>query len=399
MPDILDANGLQLESLPEVVAGLTTDLQSIYGSDANVDQNTQDGQLINIFAQSAEDLRELLAMINAGFDPDQAVGIILDQRVAINNIQRLGGTFTIVAIDITIDRTLSLQGLDANFNNINGTGYTVQDDTGNQYILIDSQTDITAGTYTLDFRAQTLGAVTPTINTIMQPVTVVLGVTVINNASAPLSVGQTQETDAQLRIRRQKSVALASTGYLNGLLGTVLNLAGVSNAVLYENVTNSTDGNGIPAHGIWLVVDGGANTDIGNAIYDKKSYGANMKGSVSVPITTPSGGVFTALFDRPTPEDLYIQFNIQPTVSGASFNQAAIKSFMASNISYTIGQYAETASLTALAVAAINATSGGGVPVDLQISNDGSTWVDYLTTTTLASEFTLSSANIAITVI
>lgn len=396
MADSLDATGLQVATLTELIAQLTTGYMAIYGADINVDQNSSDGQLINIEAQMAEDLRELLLMINSGFDPDQAIGVILDQRVAINNITRAGGTYTTIAIDLTVSQTVTLAGLDAQFNNVNGTGYTVSDDAGNQYILIDTTT-LTAGTTTLDFRAAQLGAIVPVSGTITNPVTIVLGVTNINNASGPLVIGQNQETDAQLRVRRQQSVALASNGYLNGLLGTILNLTGVTGAALYENVTNATDGNGIPAHGIWLVADGGANTDIGNAIYNKISYGANMKGSVSVPITTPSGQVFNALFDRPTSVPLYIKFNIQHT-TGSAFNQAAIKTYMVANMTYGIGQYADQASLTILASAAIAATGGGGVPNEVLVSLDGVTYVDYLASA-LGAEFTLSTTHIAITVI
>lgn len=397
MPNVFDADGLQIASLTEIIDGLDTDYMDIYGADINLDQNSPDGQTINIYGQSSEDILEFLQQINSGFDPDQAVGSTLDQRVAINNIQRQGGTFTTVAITIVTSATVTLQGLDANFNNINGTGYTVQDDAGNQYILIDTTT-VTAGTNTFDFRAQELGNLVPIANTITNPYTIVLGVTSINNASGPLSIGQNQETDAQLRLRRQKSVALASNGYLNGLLGTVLNLSGVTDAVLYENVTNSTDGNGIPAHGIWLVVDGGANTDIGNAIYTKISYGANMKGSVVVPITTASGSVFNAKFDRPTSTPLYIKFNIQPT-TGSSFNTTAIAAYMAANLTYNIAQFADQASLTVLAIAAITANGGGGVPNEVMVSTDDVTFVDYLATPTLGSQFTISSSNILITVL
>jgi len=397
MTSVLDANGLTIETLPEIVTDLTTQLQAIYPF-ANVASNSPDGQMINIFAQADFDQLQLLAQVNAGFDPDQAIGVILDQRAAINNIQRQGGTFTIIAITIVTTATVTLAGLDGNFNNVNGTGFTIQDNAGNQYILIDTTT-LTAGTNVLDFRAQMLGPVTPVVNTITNIVTVTLGVSSVNNPSGALSIGQNQETDSQLRIRRQQSVALASNGYLNGLLGAILNLPGVVGAALYENVSNVTDGNGIPAHGIWLIVDGGANTDIADQIYGKISYGANMKGSVSVPITTASGGTFNALFDRPASVPLYIKFNIQKTISTATFNQAAIKSYIAANQEYTIGQYADQASLTVIALAAINATGGGGVPNEVMISTDNVTYVDYLATPTLGSEFTLSTANMFITVL
>lgn len=396
--DIIDASGLQVKTLPELVEELDTAFTTIYAPDVNVAQNSPDGQMLNIYAQGGEDIRELALQVNAGFDPDQAVGAILDQRVAINNLQRQGGSYTIVGITVTATQTVELQGLDAAFNNINGTGFTAADNAGNNYILVDT-TVVTAGDTTLNFRAQKIGAVDPVVNTIINQVTIIAGISAVNNASAPLILGQNQETDSQLRIRRQQSVALAAFGYLDGLQGSLLSLTGVTAAKVYENVGSTTDGDGIPGHGIWAIVEGGANTDIANMIYSKKSYGANMKGSVTIPITTPSGAVFNAKFDRPTAAPLYIRFNIQKTVSTATFDQDGIKDYIVSNKTFTIGEYAETASLTAVAQAAISATGGGGVPVDLEISSNGSVWVDYLPTATLDKEWTLSQTNIAITVL
>lgn len=396
MPDILDANGLQLKTVNEIIAQLETRFREIYGVDINLEQNSPDGQMINIFAQAAIDLREVLRQVYNSFNPDRAVGRLLDERVAINNIQRAGGTFTIVAISIVVDRTVTLPGLDTQFNDVNGTGYTVQDDAGNQFILVDTSV-LTAGTHSLNFRAQAIGQVETIINTIVNPVTVVLGVVSVNNPNAALQVGQNEETDAQLRTRRQNSVAIASSGYLNGLLGAVLQLPGVTDAKLYENYTNVTDSNGIPPHATWLIVEGGANEDIAQVYYEKKSYGSNMRGAVEVDITTPSGAIFTAQFDRPTAEDLYIRFDIQPTVANPDFPIAAIKESMVDAINYNIGQFAETATITAAALAAIIENGGGGVPVNVEISNDGTNWDDYLDTATLDNQFTLDVTRITIT--
>lgn len=398
MPDILNGQGLTVLTLSEIVANLEAAMKAIYGTDINIDQNSPDGQMINIFAQACEDIRELLVQINNGFDPDFAAGSTLDQRVALNNIARQAGTFTIQPVDITVSGTVFLQGLDAAAADPAGTGYTIQDNAGNQFVLLDSTT-LTVGTTTLDFRAKNIGNVQTTVDTITNPVTIVLNVTSVNNSLAALSIGQNEETDAQLRVRRQRSVALASNGYLNGLLGTVLALTGVVDAKLYENDTSSTDANGIPGHGMWLIVNGGANTDIANVIYEKKTMGANMKGAVSVPITTPSGAIIDYLFDRPTAVPLHIRFNIQTTSSSAVFDQAALKNYFVANLSYGIGDFAETASLTALGIAAINAQGGGGFPEEMEISSDGSTWVDYLPTPTLDKEWVVSTGNITITVI
>lgn len=396
MPDIIDSTGLTVKTRSEIVADLETAFRGIYGSDINLDQNSPDGQLIGIIAQQSVDIRELLTSVYNSFNPDRAIGTQLDERVAINNIERRGGTFTVQPVSITVDRTVTLQGLDANYNDVNATGYTVQDDVGNQFILVDTSV-LTAGTHSLNFRAKNLGLVETTVGTIVNPVTVVLGVTTINNPSGALEIGQNEETDTELRLRRQYSVAIASTGYLNGLLAAVLNLDGVTDAKLYENVTDATDANGIPEHAIWLVVEGGANSEIANLIYEKKSYGCNMKGSVLVEITTESGQIFVAKFDRPTAKNLHIRFDIQRTIAGTIFDQLGIKQYMVDNLDYEIGAFAETSTLTASAIAAIAATSGGGVPLNMEISSNGSTWVDFLNVTTLNEQWTVDTSRITIT--
>jgi hypothetical protein len=396
MADAINENGLTVKTLTEIETDLKAGLRDIYGDDINLEQNSPDGQMVGIIAQAATDLRELLVNINNSFDPDFAVGRLLDERVVINNIQRRGGTFTTVEIEIVVDRTVTLVGLDGDYNNLDGTGYTVQDDAGNQFILVDT-TEITAGTHTKNFRAKQIGKVEVTENTITTPTTSVLGVVSVNNPSGALEIGQNEETDAELRVRRQQSVALGSVGYLNGILGAVLALDGVTDAKIYENVENAEDDDDIPAHGIWLIVEGGANTDIGNVIYEKKSYGANMKGEVEVEIETASGATFTALFDRPSAKNLHIRFEIKPTQVGATFDQAAIKQYIVDNLSYNIGDFATTGNITTLAQTAITTTGGRGVPINMEVSADGSSWVDFLEVDTLDEQWVVATSRITIT--
>ena len=178
---------------------------------------------------------QLIEGIYNQFDPDNAIGIQQDFLYAINNIQRIGATYTYQPIQITTDRALNLDGLDDQANVLDGVGYTVSDNAGNQFVLLDSQTIPSAGTYIYTFRAKALGSTTPQINTITTPVDIVLGVVSINNPSSPTSIGQNGETDSSFRIRRSKPVALGTTGYLNGLEGALENITGVVDASLFEN--------------------------------------------------------------------------------------------------------------------------------------------------------------------
>ena len=410
MPDSIGVNGLQVQTATELISDLINGFNdpfsgvyipgfnAIYSVDINTDSNSADGQLIGLFAQMAVDLRELLVAVNNSFDPDLAQGILLDQRAAINNVKRKGGTYTNQPIDIVLNATVTLQGLDANYDDPNGTGYTVQDGSGNQFILGATVT-LTAGTHTIDFRSKNIGNVSVPVNTITNPVTIIAGVLSVNNSSAPLTFGIAQETDGAFRIRRANSTANGTSGNSTGLKGKLLALTGVSEAEVNQNRTGSVDGNGTPGHCIWVIVAGGANADIANLIYNTISDGCNMRGSVAYDIITPSGALFTAYWDNPTPEPLYIRFTIKRTVPGFDFSQTAIKNYMAATLVYGIGEFAETSSITAVALQAILAQGGGGVPVLMEISSDGISYTDYLDPATLASEFTVATANIAITVV
>lgn len=394
MTDVLDETGLKLSTATELLENLIVDFQAIYGSDINLDQSSPDGQALNIFVQGLTDLRELLSQIYNSFDPDNCSGAVLDARCAINNVFRKGATYTIVPITITTDRTVFLQGLDENFNDVNGTGYTVQDNAGNQFLLISSQ-QLSAGSNTVLFRAKEIGAVQVSLNTITTPVTVVLGVTSVNNAVAPTQVGENEESDYDLKIRRRQSVSIGSSGYLNGLLATVLQLDGVTDAALYENFTGEVDENGTPAHCMWLVVEGGSSADIADAIYRKKSYGCNMRGSITYTITTISNQQFIAKWDEPTILPLYIKFTIHPTYAGVQFDVDAIKNYILGKESFKIGQGADTATATGLAQEAIDANGGNGYATNVLISTDGTTWVEYIDPVVATK---LSPSDITITV-
>lgn len=305
MPNLIDANGLQVATQAELSANITTQLQTIFGVDINVNPDSPDAQMINIFIQVVLDLLNFIVQTNASFDPDEAIGTILDQRVTYNGIQRQAGTFTVTPIQIVTSQACTLYGLDQTAQPV----YTVQDDNGNQWELQDTQFIAGDGTYNFNFQSSIPGAITTILNTISIPVTIVLGVVSINNPVTYTTLGENEETDPQLRLRRQKSVALSSQGYNNSLRAALLNINGVSSAIVHENVNDDTDANGIPGHAIWVIVSGsGAAASIGQAIYVKRNAGCNMKGSLSYAVTQADGSLFSVFWDEVTTEDLYIKF-------------------------------------------------------------------------------------------
>lgn len=377
MTDILNENGLQTSTAPELLQTLQNDFKNIYGEDVLLDSSTPDGQWLNILVQKGVDVRGLLTQLYNSFNPNNTQGSLLDQRCAINNVFRKAGTFTTVTVNVVTDRALTLQGLDDNYNNPEATGYTIQDNEGNRFILVNTTT-LSTGSNSLLFRSESLGGVVVLPNTLTTPVTIVLGVVSVNNPTTANAIGTVEELDEELKVRRRQSVAISSFGYLNGLQAALLQLPGVTDAKVYENYTSSTDANGTPAHCIWVVMDGGAISDIAETIYSRKCPGTNMRGNITYTITTNAQTQFIAKWDNATVTPFYIKFNIKPTVADITFNQTAIKEYMEQRLMFKIGEFAETASITEIAQNAIDSVGGKGYAVNVEISTDQTTWVEYL---------------------
>jgi uncharacterized phage protein gp47/JayE len=391
MPNAIDSSGLTIQTTPEIIAEILDGapgypgMRQIYGADINVEANSPDGQMVNIIAQAKTDVLELSQQIYNSFDPDKAVGTSLDARCAINGVIRNAGTKTIQNVVVTTDRALTLPGLDTSL-----TPFTVADTSGNQYQLVSTYAFGSAASTALVFQAALIGAVSSLPNTIISIVTVTLGVTAVNNPATYTTLGLNEETDYALRIRRQKSVALPSQGYLEGLIGALLDTTDVTEAVVYENDTNTTDANGIPGHSIWCVVEGGTNSAVANAIYVKRNAGCGMKGSVTVPVLQADGSFFSIKFDRPTSENLYISFDIV-AVTG-SVDASFIRNQILSLLTYSIAQPAVASEITAL----VESIAPNGSISDMGVSNDGSTYVSLLDTSAIDNQWALASARIII---
>lgn len=459
MPNQLNANGLQVDSLSEIVDNLTTALQAVYGDDINVAPNSPDGQLINIFATSVEDMLETLLDTYNIFFVDAAYGVILDQLVALNGLTRNPGSFTEVFVQVTATQALTLPGQDM------PTPFTVADDAGNQYQLVTTYVFGAAAVATLKFVAVLLGQVEVLPNTIDNIVTTTIGVSAVNNpiftvttpgtitngspiitgiadttgitvgmdlASAsgffpagtqvlsvdsssqitatanatggaptienitvntpPTDVGVPQETDVQLKVRRAKSFYLQTVGPAQSIRSALLATAGVSDAYVAENVT-AVDAAGVPAHGVWIIVNGGANADIGEAIYAKKAPGCNMAGSQSFIVNLPQGNTFTAKWDNAESENFYVRATLNARFAGEIFDTGADEVALAAALLYKLGEKPSIGDVI-LAMAVIEPDA---VLSSVNVSTDGSTWVDIITPSDFQHYFFLPAANVALT--
>lgn len=400
MADILNENGLSVDNYDTLLTNLQNQMQTIYAPDGdpiNFDSETPDGQLTNIFAQAGTDIRELLQEVYNSFDPEKCSGRLQDIRYALNGITRNGGTYSIQNIDVTVDRTLTLQGLDKNYNDENATSYTVSDSNGNLWYLIDTA-ELQKGTHSLPFRSKNMGLVQPTINTITNMVTIILGVTSVNNSVAPTTLGEEQESDLAFRIRRGRSTEVRGQSNTDAMLSQLLNLDGVTDCDVWVNSGDTTDETGTPAGYVWVIVEGGANSDIADIIYSN-SCGRGTRGEIEIDKEAISGQIFKLHFDRPTPIPLYVKFDFKLTISQNATDTSAIIADFVENLKYSLNQDAETSIPTTTAYNAVTANGGGGYPLNLMISTDGQNWTNFIKCPARNNKFVVDTSRVTVNLI
>ena len=150
------------------------------------------------------------------------------------------------------------------------------------------------------------GIVTKMINNIA-------GFNSVTNMIEP-TYGRLQETDIELRQSYLAKSAIRSNTMVDSIVAELLNnVAGVESASGYENDDEVTDDRGLPPHSIEIVVDGGSNADIAQAILQKKAGGIQTFGSITVNVDTEYGDSIPVKFNRPD----YLYTWLKVTIHGS----------------------------------------------------------------------------------
>jgi len=322
----INSAGISAPQFADILSYLQAQYQSIYGADVYLGNDSQDGQFLGIIAAAINDSNAATIAMYNSLSPATASGNGLSNNVQINGITRL------VSTNSTVD--LLLVGI-AGTTISNGV---VKDTNSIGWNLPTSVTIPSSGSITVTATCATSGSVNAAPATVTSIQTPVYGWQSATNANAA-SPGNPVETDAALRVRQAASVALPSVSIISGILGAVESLTGVSEAVAYENSTNTTNANGLPAHSISLVVNGGDATQIATAIMNKKTPGCATYGTTTQTVID-SGGVSNVInFYRPTVSNVKIAVTLHALTNYTTVIQAEIQAAIAAYINnLSIGQ-------------------------------------------------------------
>ena len=331
-------NGIQAPSYAEILEYFQSQARNIFGQDVNIDADTQDGQLIAIFALALSDVNAQAIATYNQFNPNTAVGVGLDSAVKTNGITRHTAT------NSTVDLVLIGQAGTVITNGV------ATDDNENRWLLPEQVVIPVSGEITVTATAEEVGAIEASPNTITQIGTPTLGWQSVNNPTQA-TVGVAVETDAELRQRQSRSTELPSVSLWEGIIGSLLNLPGVIRVSGVKNDEDDPSPEGVPGHTIAMIVDGGEVDEIGETIFLKKGEGVGTYGSVQTTYIDTYGFPNVIKFSRPTIVNAYITLTITPSSTYISTVANEIKQRIAGYINgLSIGESVNIARVLSSAV-------------------------------------------------
>ena len=383
----INENGLLIDEFSTIYNRLADKFKLIYGQDINLEQNSPDGQLLGIITNEIYDLQTLILHIYNSFDPDLAQGVELNKLLKLIAQTRRASTKSIVDITIVANANVTLPA-----------DYTIIDENKNEWV-INAETTLIAGTNIVSFNAVNFGAIEASANTINDVVTVFPEIISVNNA-LPAEVGRDEESDVLLRKRRNNLLSVNSNSTIAGIYSKLFLLDTVTDAVIYENATDTYDAlKDLSAHTLWCIIDGGSIDEITKIIATDKTIGTDLKGTVTEDYIetflkadgTTRQYTHTVKFDRPSEIPLYINLIVSKRLPTDIIDIDAIKNKLVEKL-YSINEKATATELYAYVYSAGNTF----IASNLEVSKDNITFGNTATND-YDEKFIISAVNIAIT--
>lgn len=341
-----------------------------------------------IEAQARADIEAALQWLYSQMDPDFNTGDMQQVIAKLHGLYLRPGSRSQRDLKVTTDRPVLLYD-----------GYRIRDQ-ANQIWFVRQAVTVPAGTTTVTFFAEKFGKVTDLLSDTFTQLTPELGVVSIISDVAVV-VGRDEESPEEFRQRRNRSLENPATGSTGAIFAKVAQLAGVTDLNIGENDTKVDDPvTGIPANSVWLVVEGGAVSEITEVMVKQKGGGTGTKGAITgryvETLVRPDGTTLPIAhdmnFDRPVYKPLRIQLKAKRKIATDPIDIDSLKEALAGRVMH-IGEdvdanefYAEGYSVSRL----------NYVLTELKISDDGINFTDGELSPGFQGKFTLDVANIEI---
>lgn len=310
VPDVsFGPNGFVVPAEADILTGVLADMDAAFGGGMNPALETPQGQLASSQTAIIGDKNDQFLYLANQVDPAFAEGRFQDGIARIYFLDRDPARATVLQVVCT-----GLTGVNI------PVGALVQDSGGYVYSCTQSGTIGIGGAITLSFAGLTTGPIPSTAQTLTIYRAIPgwdTAITVTDGA-----IGNNVESRSAFEIRRAASVALNAQGSMPSVRAAVLNVSGVLDAYVNQNVTDAPVSIGtvsLLAHSIYVCVLGGAAQDIGEAMWRKVSPGCNYNGDTTVTVQDTSYSApypsYTVKFETPTLIAVYVQVTLKSSPS------------------------------------------------------------------------------------
>lgn len=333
------ATGLVAPSTADIRAEVAAAFVTAFAKDGlpplDTAPETPAGQLIDsITAMVADKDAEILYLANQ-FNPITASGV---WQAALGQIYFL--TPTVATARVALCQCTGLPGT------VIAAGSIIQctaDQT--QWAATGDYTIPQAGTVDVQFQCTTMEVEAVGAGTLTKIVTVTPGWDSVTNED-PSTAGAEAESQLAFEKRRYNSVAINGKGSVSALYAALASIPNVLDVLILENDTSASiteHGVTIPAHSIWITVEGGTATEIAAAIYRNKDAGCGTAGGTTcsyIATDIPASPVYTYQYCTPTPVSIGITVTIDNTLTtpgeiATLLKDAIIKNFTGETAEYT----------------------------------------------------------------
>lgn len=307
----IQPNGFVVPTASELLEAVVNDEHSLIKADLDTDPDSPTGQQNGIFVAQLARVWELVGALESSRSRDGAENALLDEQ------GKLTGTARDAARATTVVCTCTLTG---------GTTITTShlaSVVGKPETTFSPVADFSApstGTHSVVFQCTETGPVAVSSGTLTVISTPVSGWTAITNASAGIT-GTDIASDADTRVEQESDLSAAGSTTAAAIEADIryndasgAGVAGVLYCKCLENVTETVDGNGLPAHSIEVVVytDGTTVTaELVEAIFKAKGAGTETYGALSGTYYDDNGDSHLVRYSVVTDVPVYAVIHLQ----------------------------------------------------------------------------------------
>lgn len=297
------STGWESKSLADIEQEIKDSLLANISPTLDLSSTSLLGQFVGALASQIRQLWEAGAALYAARDPDQAEDAQLTELARITGTNRLPASSSSTTITADLSATSYPHTFPAHSIVI-----TME---GNADVRFNNDEDITISgaetAYEFAVTCETEGAVTANAGTLTQ--TSSTGVANPTNAAAA-DVGEALETNTQLRLRREQSLAASGSTTVDAIRADILAVEGVTSARVIGNDSDSTDVYGTPAWSIHAIVRGGTDADVAQTLWEAKAATDGTYGSTTETVVDSQGESHSVSFTRPSQVHFYAECDV-----------------------------------------------------------------------------------------